>query len=165
MRLIVGSLAAGVVIFLLIVLLAVRSGRMFAAEPWSVSSPITMAALAFAAMALILSFALPGQIARAALRRLPVGDPRSGDAAGWEGWGAQARELYPAYQTAQIVRAALLEGAAFFNVVAYMLGGTAPPLIAALVLVAAILAGFPTETGMRAWFDRAQAELSAGPMP
>jgi hypothetical protein len=61
--------------------------------------------------------------------------------------------LYMVYQTKTIIGAALLEGAAFFNNIAYMLEGNLITLIAALLLVAAVAAMFPTATRIADWIE------------
>jgi hypothetical protein len=61
--------------------------------------------------------------------------------------------LYMVYQTKTIIAAALLEGAAFFNNIAYMLEGNLITLIAALLLVAAVAAMFPSATRIADWIE------------
>lgn len=61
------------------------------------------------------------------------------------------------YQTRMIIGLAILEGAAFFNCIAYLLEGRWWTLLAVAVLVARMLASFPTRTRLRQWVaDREQ---------
>ena len=64
---------------------------------------------------------------------------------------AVAGRLYGAYQTRLIVALALLEGAAFFNLIAYMLAARWWNLAAAGVLLLMMAAAFPTRTKLEQW--------------
>jgi hypothetical protein len=62
-----------------------------------------------------------------------------------------AGQLYGAFQTRMIVGMALLEGAAFFNLVAYMISARWWNLAAAGVLLLLLAAMFPTKNKLEQW--------------
>jgi hypothetical protein len=66
--------------------------------------------------------------------------------------------FYAEYQTRLILRNAVLEGAAFFNVIAYMLTALSWSLGVALALVAVMVATFPTRSKFDNWVRRKQDE-------
>jgi hypothetical protein len=63
------------------------------------------------------------------------------------------RPLAATYQTLLIIRCALLEGAAFFSLVAYMIERQPIAIGAAVVLLVALLANFPTASRLEAWIE------------
>ena len=63
-------------------------------------------------------------------------------------------KLLSVRQTTMIVRLALLEGAGFFCAIAYFLEGSVYALIGVGVILAIMIAVFPTEAGVRAWMER-----------
>lgn len=67
-------------------------------------------------------------------------------------------ELLGGYQTQMIVSAALLEGAAFFNTIAYMIEQQWWSLATVGVVVVAMLQKFPTARSLEHWV-RTQSEL------
>ena len=58
------------------------------------------------------------------------------------------------FLTKTIVGAAILEGGAFGNLVAYMLDGQIYSLVLAVLGIIGILAGFPTRRGVDEWLER-----------
>jgi hypothetical protein len=67
------------------------------------------------------------------------------------------------YQTRMIVGLALLEGAAFFNIVSYIIEGQWWTLLVVAVLVAFMLAAFPTRTRLRRWVEDREQLKTFGP--
>lgn len=65
-------------------------------------------------------------------------------------------KLLMAYQTQMIVGAALLEGAAFSNLVAFLLEGQWLSLGAAAVMLAVMMMDFPTVRSVGGWLERQQ---------
>jgi hypothetical protein len=57
------------------------------------------------------------------------------------------------YQTRTIVAAAMLEGAAFFAVTAFMIGRQSLALYVAMALVVLILSQFPTAPRLESWLE------------
>lgn len=100
--------------------------------------------LFFAPMSVVMSFVVPGMIGRSAVKQsLP------------ELQSADAEVAYPRlavfYQTSLIVALALLEGAAFFALMAYQLEGVWWTLLVAAVLGFFMLLHFPTVGRVEAW--------------
>lgn len=61
--------------------------------------------------------------------------------------------LLPMYQTLTIISVAILEGAAFFAAIAYMLEGHPLTLVCVLILVTGILLHFPSRGRVESWVD------------
>jgi len=64
-----------------------------------------------------------------------------------------AEKLLTGYQTKTIIGVALLEGAAFLAITAYMLEGQVLSMVMAGILLAGMLAFFPTLASAEAWLD------------
>ncbi len=60
-----------------------------------------------------------------------------------------------AYQTGAIISGAILEGAAFFNLIAYMIEGAIGNLATAVILVMGLASLFPTVSGVANWIEDA----------
>jgi hypothetical protein len=155
------ALALGVSIFLAVAVLVLRRGRPFAADPWDPSSPMTAMALVFAAAALVGHAVIQGVMVNGQRRGLAQGKlPEGMDEGPMASRKAtETAALLAIFQTGHIVGSAMLEGAAFFATIVYFLEGKAVALLAALVLVGAILAKFPTRTRVEEWLDRQAALL------
>lgn len=67
------------------------------------------------------------------------------------------------YQTRLIVGLAVLEGAALFNLIAYLIEGRWWSLAVAAVLVAFMLAAFPTRARLRRWVEDREQLRTFGP--
>ena len=67
------------------------------------------------------------------------------------------------YQTRMIAGLAILEGAALFNVVAYLIEGHWWSLAAAAGLLAVMLASFPTRGRLRRWVETREQLKTFGP--
>jgi hypothetical protein len=139
-QIIVGALIMGVMTFLAIVLFAIppllnpapafpgegAGGAAIAAPGNSSLSVISYLAVAVGLMDLVLSFVVPRMNADRARRQMAL----EGPTAITKGGPSEPKQLYPAgytgklaqlYQTQLIIGSALLEGAAFFATIAYML--------------------------------------------
>jgi hypothetical protein len=101
----------------------------------------TYAAVAGAIVAVVTSLVVPTYLADA-LRRSPAPSDVS-----------DARRYAQMYQTLLIIRCAILEGAAFFCLVSYILEHHVAALAAALVLLTIILMQFPTSSRLEAWIE------------
>jgi hypothetical protein len=154
MRIIVIALAMGVVIFL-VVAVVLRQQNPNQPDP---DPPImSLTALGFAGLQLILQAVIPGLVTTWLRRQLAAGTwPRPGilpvpaDDVG---------KLCLLYQTRLLVGAALAEGAAFFLLIAYLLEGQIISLAAAGVMLALVLARFPTRSGLEGWLSDQQEQL------
>ena len=145
MQIIVGALAWGVLMFMGAVLF-------ISLDPAGGGQPgvplLTYLAVGTAAVAIAAAMIVPGMIAdrqarSIAARPIPPAADELGD----------VLPLSAVYQTRLIMRAAILEGAAFFNLVAYMLERRPLCLGAAVVLLLLISAQFPTRSRVEEWFD------------
>jgi hypothetical protein len=171
-QILVAALITGVVFFLLIVLFAIPpfmnpapappgggAGGAAIAAPGGSSLPlITLFAAALGIINLVGSFVVPKINVAQARRQIA----REGPAPTTKGGPSEPKQLYPAgytgklaqlYQTQLIIGAAMLEGGAFFAVIAYMLERNPIALVTAIVLLGALAARFPTADRVNAWLD------------
>jgi hypothetical protein len=134
LRIITLSLVMGVVIFGLVVVFSMGALDPANAVP---AGPLTMSYLgaAFAAVAFVLHLVVPNVIARQTINR---------------GNGSEQTKL-EAFRTRTIVALALLEGAAFINLMALMMEHQWWSLAIAGGLVFWMLARFPSRTMIENW--------------
>ncbi len=172
-QIIVGAMIMGVATFLAIALFVTQvavnpappppgggAGGAAIAAPGDSSLPvITYLAVASGLIVLVLSFVVPKINIARARRQIALAGP----IATIEGVPPEPKQLYPAgytgklaqlYQTQLIIGAAMLEGAAFFATIAYMLERNPIALATAIVLLGALVARFPTSDRVNAWLDR-----------
>jgi len=170
---IVGAMIMGVATFLAIALFVTQvavnpapappgggaGGAAIAAPGDSSLSVITCLAVASGLIVLVLSFVVPKINIARARRQIALAGP----IATTEGVPSEPKQLYPAgytgklaqlYQTQLIIGAAMLEGAAFFATIAYMVERNPIALATAIVLLGALIARFPTSDRVNAWLDR-----------
>jgi hypothetical protein len=141
-RIIAGALVFGVVSFVTVAVV-MRLGQ--AAAGAAVLSYVGVGA---AAIAVIVRQIVPGIASGLA--------PQGGAA-------SPAAGALALYQTRMIVGLAILEAAAFFNTIAYVLEGHWWSLVVVAVLVALMLGAFPTRTRLRQWVeDRGQLSAIGG---
>jgi hypothetical protein len=159
-QIIVGSLAMGVIWFMAIVLFLLSTPDGPPGEgPAAARAPIiTYMAAAVGAAALVASYFVPNLIVDSGLRGILKSGPSAPTRADESGAkqvksGIAAHQLLPLYQTQLIVGAALVEGGAFFATIAYMLEHQYLALGAAGVLLAALLARFPTLDRVNGWLE------------
>ena len=138
-RLIAGSLVMGVVIFLVVAIVILG-----ALEKPPEGQMISLIAAGFALMAIVLSFVVPAAMGESAV----TGGERP-DAIQAGTTEAAAGQ----FQTRMIVRLALLEGAAFFNIVALFLEHNRWTLGVIGVLVLFMLFAFPTRTRLEHFLE------------
>jgi hypothetical protein len=148
MRILIFALVSGIVIFLAItVFLRLNNPR----QPPNPNVPLISFLALGNAFANLLTYAIVPGLATTAGRRRIVRGP------GWADPSARASDriqLCALYQTRMIVGAAILEGAAFFLLIAYLLEGQVICLAAAVLFAALIAAKFPTQTGIANWMDK-----------
>jgi hypothetical protein len=150
LQIIHGALVGGVVFFLAIVVLVQRDGEFLGKQPWSVTPMMTMTAIVFGVAAIVAHIVVPGLIVTSQRKAMAkTAKTEQGDFDG----------MLALYSTQKIVGAALLEGAAFFNTIAYFLEGTAIPLLLVLLLAALILNRIPSRDGMNRWIEAQLAQL------
>ena len=131
LRLIIFALAMGVIMFGVVVAMITRE------KPKSLGTninyPVLAIALSIMAAGLIVPRLLPNRSEVPASVRQPVADPKVRD----------ALDTFAAKQVKTIIGAALFEGAAFMNLVWYMLSAELVHAAAAAICLLAMLAHFP----------------------
>jgi branched-subunit amino acid transport protein len=146
MQIIVGSLASGVVMFSAVALfLATQQPKPAPDVPL-----LSYMSIAAAPAAILAALTIPGLIMRSQRQAIVAGRPtlKAGSIGGIP-FAEAEQSLGPfmgGFQTALIVRSAILEGAAFFCLMAFMLEGQTASLVAAGVLLLIILSGMPTRS-------------------
>jgi hypothetical protein len=171
------ALVTGVVVFLAIALyvVGVQNGGRGLAPP---DGPpvLTLVALVFMGVNAVLSFVVPASVTRSNLRRMaagtwsPAGDappsaagpgplqdgprPPLGLAARLQPPATEPGRLMQVRQTADLVGLALVEGACFLAIIAYLLEGQPWALALAGVGVCLMVARFPTGGRVRGWLDK-----------
>jgi hypothetical protein len=115
---------------------------------------VTYVGFAFGAMQLIALLIVPAQFEKSGRRQLgrPAGDGMDAD--------ERVGRLCGIRQTSLIIGNALLEGGAFFFVIAYLAEGQALALLTAVLFVCLLIARFPTRGRLDQWIRR-QEELIA----
>ena len=142
MRVIVAALVSGVVMFFVGVL--VLRGDQAAGQPM-----IAYLAAGFAVMAFAASLFVP-QVITGPVRQSIAADSAPSGASVPEGVGDVLR-LGALYQTRVIIAGALLDGAAFFNIIAYLLEGQMLTLLVTAALILALVSQFPTAARVENW--------------
>ncbi len=167
-QIIVGSLALGLLVFLTIVLFVIEPTGPPAgpdrANPLGLPL-LTLLAVVFGVVALVLSFLAPGMVIAGGLKQIaerPPGDPAPTDP--WkEGPTLPANDvggLLPLFQIQLIIASALTEGAAFFALIAYMVERHPFALGLAALLIVVLLSRFPTLDRVHGWLDDQSARLA-----
>jgi hypothetical protein len=146
MRIISAALISGVIVFLVVVLFVIKGDR----QP---GSPLlTYIGLAFGALALVFAFIVPGLIG-SSIRQALIDGKRVDLPAQFKAnpeVGIVGNLLF-LFQTRLIIGYAILEGAAFFNLVAYMIERQDVSLAIVGLLLAAMLVKFPTRGKIEGW--------------
>ncbi len=162
MQIIAGALIAGVLSFAGVASFVVF-GQAPAAQPGGQppaaqngSEIIMYVAMAFAAVAVVMSFVVPNLISAAGVKGVAK--------LSQDGTATSPKELFGRLlgvaQTKMIIAMALVEGAAFFNLIAFIFTKSLipPAVVGALLLVMAI--HFPTKINLARWLEDQQRLLS-----
>jgi hypothetical protein len=158
MQIIVGSLSAGVVMFAAAAVFIVSHQ----AGPPAGETLVTYLAIAFALVSLPLALVIPGVIVRSqrtAALAAPPTQPTPSSSGHSSDIERELRPMLAHYQTALIVRSALLEGAAFFCLVAYLIEHRPLSLCGAGGLLLLILSGIPTRAKIESAVESERIEL------
>jgi hypothetical protein len=157
MQIICGALAAGIVTFLVVVLV-LNGAPDAAAEP----GVLTFISAGFFLVMLVISFLVPRIIVQGQIKQIALGTwkPPQQLPAGFD-LSSESAKLLLAYQTHMIVRLAMLEGAAFFALIAYLLEGHWLALCVGIAALALLLSQFPTRGRLENWADHARAQMQA----
>jgi hypothetical protein len=156
------ALVGGVAIFLVIVLAFNRRPAFDAAAMGlDEKALVTLLALFYGLLAMVVSAFLPGLVVRNGLRQIAseVGPGITQQPAGPVHPQVEGR-LLVLFQTTQIVTMAVLEGAVFFCLIAFFMEGKTLVLVLALILVGRMLAGFPTSGKLDVWLEQRRIELA-----
>ncbi len=147
-QIIIGALAAGVVSFLIIVIVFLGAH----VEPFDPGAIVSMVMAAFALTVILVRLFIPGTIVSSGCRKIAQGtwtstQPNIATPDTNEG------KLLQLFLTKTIIGAALLEGGAFGNLVAFMIEGQIYSIILAVLFLLGILIGFPTRRGLAEWLE------------
>lgn len=145
-QIILAALVMGVVMFGVVVLFGMPGGQ--AAQ----GSALTLLAVCFAGVDLVLCLLVPNLIAAVHRRKLAAGTWQAAPSRGPVP-DTDAGKLAMIYQVKMIIGAAMLEGGCFLALFAYMLERHLPSLVMAAVLLVALLAQFPTYGRVEAWIE------------
>jgi len=148
MQIIVGALAVGVVVFSLVVL-AIASRQ---AGPPPDEPLLTYMSLVMALVALVVATLFPGVVKRSQRQAILAGEPtpQVGSIGGRPLPEAEPElgPLVAGFRSALIIRSAILEGAAFFCLISYLLERQTLSLVGAGVLLLFLLGGYPTQSNV-----------------
>jgi hypothetical protein len=151
LQIVVAAMAGGIAVFAAVVL-ALDLGGQGGGQP--AATLVTYLAVAVAAVALVVSLVVPAVITAKARQNIiagkpPIPNPRLP----LPPEVGQVGPLAAVYQTRLIVAAGVLEGAAFFNLIACMIEGHLLSVVAAAVMLLAILSLFPTRSRLEDWIE------------
>ncbi len=149
MRIIAVALMMGVLSFFGVVLV-ITQGEVFGQQGPTL---ITTIAAVFAGMMVVAHLVVPSVIAKTHLRML------NGNVQTNSSPENRIASLVSVYQVQLIVGLALLEGAAFFNLVALMLGKHVLSTVMVACLLFMMLLKFPTKTKVTWWIQDRMREL------
>ena len=161
MQIVAGALLLGLLTFLLIVSVITPHGGQGPNPATDLPSPVLL--LAAAAMGIFCvpaSFVLPNMITRAALRQIVAGEWKAPAGANVRPPETDADKLLMVRQTTMIIGLAMLEGTGFFSAIIYMLTGQVIVLTVVAVVVALMLARFPTQAKVSAWLEQQMQALT-----
>lgn len=112
---------------------------------------IAVIGLVISAFMFLLHFIVPNLVAAVMLKQIQTSKVSSANDE------KKFELLFPVFQTRQIIACAMLEGAAFLNIVFFIVSGFGGNLIAAAILIGLIALRFPTATKVDFWVqDRAR---------
>jgi uncharacterized membrane protein len=145
-QIILAALAMGIVMFAGVVLLAIPGDKP------AQGNLLSTLAIAMGATNLVLSLVVPGVIAGVNRRKIASGTWLAAERPELEAQTDFGR-LAMVYQVKMIIGAALLEGGCFLALCAYMIERQLPSLAVTAVLLAALLAHFPTRGRVETWIE------------
>jgi hypothetical protein len=158
MQIIIGSLLAGVLGFMVIAVLLRASGD----QPIPEQPLVSYIALAVAGLNVVLAWVIPNIMVGAARKRIAGSVPgREFISQGKSVTADDAGQLCMVYQSQLLIGAALLEGATFFLQVAYIIEGRAIGLIVAALLTVGLAWMFPTGSRLTGWIERQEQLIAA----
>jgi hypothetical protein len=145
-QIILATLATGVVMFGMVVVFVVPGGQA------GNGNTLTLLAVCFAGADLVLCLWVPNLVVAAQRRKIAAGTWQAAPSRGPD-LDTDSGKLAMIYQTKMIIGAAMLEGGCFLALMAYMMERQVPSLLMAAVLLAALLAHFPTYGRVEVWVE------------
>ena len=133
--------------FILYVMLGAR------VQPFDPKAIISMVMAGLAVVALFARMILPGMIVQANVRRIATGSVAAGQPSPDQKELSTEVQLLGVFFMKTIIGGALLEGAAFANLVAFMLEGQVYSILLVAVLLASMTIAFPTRGGLNDWLE------------
>jgi hypothetical protein len=152
LQIIVLALAAGVLSFALVAFFLTGGGL----KPWNANAWLSLLMAVISLTMIPARLFVPALIVQAGRRSIAsgAGEPvtrRSGVPSLPD---TEEGKLLSVYLTQTIFGSAILEGAAFLNLVAFLQEGQLYSLILGLLLLAGLLAGVPTLHSLESWLER-----------
>ena len=145
LQIITAAMVLGVVMFGLVSVFALNS---FQQPP--AGQIVSIVAAGFALLAFVMHLFVPEAVAASVLKQSSASN--------------RVDKLAAAYQTRHIVKLAILEGAAFFALVAGTVEHQLWTLAIAVALVIVMLAEFPTQTRLNHWTESRQESSGGQPL-
>ena len=152
MQIIVAAIGGGTLFFALIAMIIVGDA---AAKDQRL---LTTIGIGFAVFSLLIAAVIGPLIGGAAAQGARGGEQGQTDAAS-EG-NPELGQLLGLYQTRLIIQCALMEGAAFFNLIAYIIEHGIISVLVAAALLVAIFQKFPTLSRVQRWIEKQQETKS-----
>jgi hypothetical protein len=160
LQMIVGSLVTGCTIFLVIALF-VSAGRGAAGGPPLVS----YIAMASGVMALLTRAVIPPKIIGTGRQKILRQEGRDAGRRDLREGPSTVGRLLQLFATSTIIPCAVIEGATFFLLVAYVIEGWPPALMAAVALIAVLALHMPTQGRLAHWIEDQLALLEQERQP
>jgi len=164
-QIIKAALVMGVMTFGAIVVFLSLNPQAPAGDPAATPAPLVICYIGAggAALMIVARVVVPNLIAASHRRQIAAGTwttpSRHGNTNILPADATHADRLYPVYMIRMIVGDALLEGAAFFNLVAFMVEGQVWNAAIAGVLAFLIAVTFPTRSSVDGWVEQQLALL------
>ena len=157
MRIIAGALMMGVIIFGLIVAMQFNGNQPNPGQPQvpqrGIPDLLTYIGAGMALLMILLRFTIPPLVARTLIRQI-----RRNESTGTR---ETLGRLLMAAQTKMIIEYAMLEGAAFFNLIAVMTEHSMISIGVVIVLLSLMLLNFPTMNKLVNWIEQQSKMLIA----
>ena len=156
-RIITIAMAIGLSVFMLIMVFMIRPLKFEAPLlELGTKAVLTLVALGFGLTSMVLSSLLAATTVRQRVKQLAAERSQTTemDSASTE------PSLLQLFVNQHIIYLAILEGSAFFNVIAYMIEGNPLCLVLALLLTGRIIASLPSGEKIETWLEQRQIEIA-----
>jgi membrane protein YdbS with pleckstrin-like domain len=148
MRIIAAALMMGLSVFLALAIFLVQQRQPRPDQPIVIS----YLAVGFFAVILVLWWVIPDRAIKPAISQLAARGPGNDL--------TDTSSLLPLYQTRNIIACALLEGAAFFGCITYIVEGQVFALAIPAVVLALMVLTFPTRDRVSQWVEEQQRRIN-----